>query len=296
MNQFRKLALQRIANAAGTTASSTIASSRSYVNPYILKNAGILTNLVEKYFNISSFREKFLTTPAGPAREQLVYNEIIKRKPINLVNVSVPGPKGTIITYQVMPDYITIDGIRVPMTYKTAQKVADFFGMELPTSKMSKQIWQAADVKIRPTPLSAGGQIGKKYYSSTEVVEHKISDSDSSIAYSDMIRDEILKHKGPVNLVAGHMKDIIAPEGNNKGDRLGLFGWFGADGTPLEPSITTNHGADHTEYGAGVRLISGTLTITMPDGSKTVRKINDVLDDPAYYNTISNSKGYKRYN
>jgi hypothetical protein len=93
------------------------------------------------------FKEEFLKTPPGPKREELVYQEVIKRgKPTNLVPVSVTLPDGTKVIYKVMQDYINIDGIRVPMTGVTAQRIADHFGMNLPTTKMSKQIWQAADI------------------------------------------------------------------------------------------------------------------------------------------------------
>jgi len=258
---------------------------------FVKKHLGVLTEIEKSDGKPSDFKSKFLKLKAGPEREKLVYEEILKRKPFaKMVPITIPGPGGTKITYEVMPDYITIDGIRVPMSGQTAQKVADHFGMSLPTSKMSKQIWDAADIKIRPSPLSAGGRIGGKYYSGKEVVQSKISDSDSAVAYSEMIERDI-KESGKSGLVAGHMKDIIAPENPNK---LGLYGWFGESGDPLEPSITTGHDTSvHTEYGAGVRLV-GKITVTTPDG-KTITTTMDKLLNSKLYKAVSTTTGAKRY-
>ncbi len=87
-----------------------------------------------------SFKELFLNTPPGQARENLVYQEIVKRgPPKEMVPVTIDGPNGTKITYHVLPDVISIDGIRVPMTANTSQRIANTFKMHLPTAKMSKQ-------------------------------------------------------------------------------------------------------------------------------------------------------------
>lgn len=242
-----------------------------------------------------SFKTDFLNTKPGPIREALVFNEIIKRgPPKELVPITVTTEDGSKITYRVMPDYLMIDGIRVPMAGKTAQKVADYFGMKLPTTKMSKQIWNAADTKIMPTPLSAGGIIGGKYYSGQEVVDHKISDSDSSVAYNEMIDRQLSKQNKPATLVAGHMKDIVQPPNPNK---LGLYGWYDKSGKPTQYSAYTPHDTDiHTEYGAGTRLISNQVTITRPDGKVETKSLDDLQSDPTLSRAIALEPGIKRYN
>lgn len=263
---------------------------------HIAKKAGLITDMVTQTFGLDngSFKDKFLKFSPGLAREEFIYNEITKRKPpINLIPIQVNAPDGSKITYSVMPDYITIEGIRVPMAGVTAQKVANFYGMNLPTSKMSKQIWEAADTKIRPTPLSAGGTIDGKYYTGRQVVDKKISDSDSSVAYSQMIEDELKKHPG-ANLIAGHMKDIIAPEGDP--NKLGLFGWFDAKGKPLQYSAQTPHSTTvHAEYGSGTRLVGNQVTIIKPDGTKYNTTLENVLNDPTLSKAIATVPGAKKY-
>ena len=114
------------------------------------------------------FREQFLQTPPGEARERLIYNEAIKLGPPRTTPITVPGPSGTKITYRVMPDFLKIEGIRVPMSGVTAQRIAKYFGMSLPTSKMVDQIWHTAKVNgtnIIARPLSGTGATynGKHY-------------------------------------------------------------------------------------------------------------------------------------
>lgn len=271
----------------------------------LAKNAGIVSDLVEQSLKGSgitlsdqpktgSFRQSFLQMKPGLERENFVLNEIRKYKPpVKLVPITVDGPGGTKVTYNVMPDYITLDGIRVPLAGQTAQKVADFYGMYLPTSKMSRQIWEAADTKIRPPPLSSGGRIGEKYYSGREVVQHKIGDSDSAVAYSSMIENELQKHPG-ANLIAGHMKDVIAPEGSP--DRLGLYGWSGTDGKPLQYSARTPHDTiAHTEYGAGTRLVGNKVTVTTPSGKVVNTTMEELLNNPDFSKAVSDTPGVKKY-
>lgn len=290
MNQnFRKLAFGKL------LAKITLISPR-------VKQGKSLTQLIQESIGEqpTDFKEKFLQMPPGPEREQFVLEEIKKRKPIDkskLVPVTVEGPGGTKITYKVLPDFITIDGIRVPMSGQTAQKVADHFGMMLPTAKQTEQIWQAANVRMRPPPLSAGGRIGNKYYSGEEVVRSKISDPDAAVAYSEMIEEELRRRRekgeaGP--LVAGHMKNIIMPESDE--DKLGLYGWFGEEGEPLEPSKITGHDTSvHTEYGAGARPIASDVTITLPNGKQVTAPMNQLLAHPEFSKYISNRPGVRKY-
>lgn len=298
--EFRRLSLQKIAENAGietvNVKSANVKDNLTLAK--ILKDAGKLTDFVEKKLQEpegpSDFKSKFLKLKPGPEREQLVFSEVVKRgKSVlgKLVPITVPGPAGTKITYEVMPDYLTIDGLRVPMSGQTAQRVANNFGMSLPTSKMDKQIWEAADTKLRPPPLSSGGRIGGKHYTGQQVVESKISDSDSAIAYSGMIEDQ-LKDKKP-NLVAGHMKTIVM---TNRPDQLGLYGWSGDSDkwSPIQSSEHTGHDTTvHTEYGTGTRLV-GNAKITYPDGRVVPIDMDELLEDDTLYKAVSNGK-VKKY-
>jgi hypothetical protein len=255
-----------------------------------------LTEFVKKHLGepVSSFKEAFLKLPPGPKREKLVFDEVTKRNlKSNLVPITIDGPNGTKITYKVMPDYITIDGIRVPMAGRTAQKVADHFGMVLPTDKMSDQIYDAADVKLRPPPLSGSGYKDRsgRYYSAQEVVDHKIGDPEAALAYSQKIEKEI-QDKGKRGLVAGHMKDVIMPYDPNK---LGLYGWRGEDGGLIQTPRTGHDTAVHTEYGAGTRLADSEIEVTTADGKTIKTTMDKLMGHPELYKAVSNFKGVRRY-
>lgn len=288
------MTLQKIAAKLGIV--SSVDTIRTNVNRKNAKSSGRLTEFVTKYLgeSTSSFKEAFLKLPPGPEREQLVYDEVIKRNlKANLVPITVEGPNGTKITYKVMPDYIAIDGIRVPMAGKTAQKVADHFGMVLPTDKMSDQIYDAADVKLRPPPLSASGyrDSSGRYYSAKEVVEHKIGDPEAALAYSTQIEKEI-QDKGKKGLVAGHMKDVIMPYDPSK---LGLYGWRGEDGGLIQTPRTSHDTSVHTEYGAGTRLADSEVEVTTQDGKTIKTTMDKLMSHHEMYQAVSNFKGVRRY-
>lgn len=296
MSEFRKIALQKLAAKLGIAGS--IGTSKPVVNRKTAKSYGKLTEFVKTHLgdgdDTSSFKEAFLKLPPGTEREKLVYEEVIKRNlKTNLVPVTVEMKDGTKVTYKVMPDYITIDGLRVPMSGRTAQKVADHFGMVLPTDKMSDQIYDAADVKLRPPPLSSSGfrDKGGRYYSAEEVVKHKIGDPDAALAYSEQIEKE-LAQKGKSGLVAGHMKDVIMPYDPEK---LGLYGWRGEDGGLIQTPRTPHDTSVHTEYGAGTRLADSKVTVTTPDGRTIDTTMDKLMAHPELYKSISNFKGVRRY-
>lgn len=251
-----------------------------------------------------SFKDEFLKTPAGPAREALVYNAIIQQgPPKNLVPVTVPGPNGTKITYKVMADYVMIDGIRVPMTPVTAQKVANHFGMSLPTAKMSQQIYNAADTKVRAPPLSGSGYVSPltgQHYSAKDVVKSRIGESDAAVYYSDLTNQKIqeaTKDKNP-GLVGGHGKEITEPgDGANISD-VSFGGWQGSSGSALQPYSYAHKGqaGAHTEYALNTRLVDDVVTVTTPDGKVITTTMEKLRSNPNLAGAIATSTTIKQYN
>lgn len=294
-------------------------SSNTFIKQSMLKliQSGILTDTVEKSFSISNkddtikpatppssdFRQKFLSTPEGPEREKLIYDAVIAQgPPKNLVPVTVSGPNNIKITYYVMPDYIKIGDIRVTMSPATAQKVANHFGMHLPTDKMSKQIYDAADMKVRANPLSGAGYKGLdgRWYTGKEVVNNRIGKSDAAVAYSSLTDQEIDKEKTKSGkeptLIAGHGKDILQPLDNPNDPRIG--GWHGKDKTPIQPYTAAHKGeaGRHSEYSLYSRLSGNKVLITTPDGKTVEKTMDEILNDPILSKSLTIKPGYKKYN
>lgn len=267
--------------------------------------AGPLTSFVEKNLpkaSAGNFKELFLKTPPGPAREKLVFDEVLRRgKPQNLVPVTVDGPRGTKITYHVMPDYIMVDGLRVTMSPATAQGVADHFNMRLPTDKMSQQIYQAADTKLRAAPLSGSGYRGAdgKFYAGKEVVKSRINQSDAALEYSKLTDEEIKRRqlesgKAPA-LIAGHGKDILQPLTNPNDPSIG--GWQGDSGIPLQPYSSPHKGQAqaHTEYGLYTRLVGDKVTVMGPDGKIIETTMEKILNNPEMASSLATKPGLQKY-
>jgi len=273
-----------------------------------IKQAGLINDYVQSVVNKytksykpiekTEFVKKFESMPSGPAREQLVYDEVIKRgKPKNLKPVIAKDENsGTEITYFVMPDFINIDGLYLPMTGPTAQKIADAWGMHLPTSKMSRQIYNNAGGKIHPAAMSAGGEIGGKQYSAQAVVDKMINNSQTSVAYSNRIAQE--KAKANSDFLAGHMKDIVQP-GLAK-DRLYMQGMYDKDGKAIqgtsekEESARTLHNRDHSEYTSGLRLV-GNKIVVKENGQEKQMTMEEALKHPKYSKILSHLPGVRKY-
>ena len=270
----------------------------------IMKMAGIITDIVQSDKNlpktsVSDFKTQFLALPPGKAREDLIYTAAIQQgKPTNLVPVTIDGPNGSKITYKVMPDFFMIDGLRVTASPLTAQKIADHFGMMLPTAKMAQQIYQAADTKIRAIPLSSSGYTGTdgKFYSGAEVVKNHINSSDAAVHYNNLTDQEIAKKtNGNVGLIAGHGKEIVQPLGNSKDVSFG--GWEGSDGKPLQPYTTAhkNSSDSHSEYAMYFRGIGNEVKVQGANGEIVNASINDLMKNPEFSKYLSNDGKINSY-
>jgi hypothetical protein len=231
-------------------------------------------------------------------REQFVYNSIInsisKDQLIKSMKpVTVNRSDGSKIVYTVMPDYISIPSkekttgkieyIRVPMSGNTAQRVADHFGLNLPTAAMAKEIYHGADVKVTAKPLSGSGAvIDGKRYSGNDVVNTGVGYAPFALSYNDNIAKQLAEHGAKEDqIVSGFAKDIVAPA---KEGHLGLYGLFDSNGKAIQGGNgQTPHDTDvHTEYGSFLRLVSPDVTITYPDGKKEIKPTSTVYNANTY--------------
>lgn len=229
----------------------------------------------------------------SPEREAFVFKTItnLPKSTIiqNMKPISVKKPDGTILTYKVMPDYLMIDGIRVPMSGSTAQNVANHFGLSLPSAQMAKEIYQNADVKVPAKPLSGSGTtVDGKSYSGKDVVQTGVGYAPFAISYNDKINKQLSQFNvSNDQIVSGFAKDIVAPIAK---DKLGLFGLFDESGKPIQGgSGQTPHDTSiHSEYGSFVRLVSPIVEITYPDGKKEIKPTKDIYNISNYSTSTTN--------
>lgn len=245
------------------------------------------------------FRETFLQTPAGPQREALVYREAIKRGPPRTVPITVPGPSGTKITYKVMPDFLMIDGIRVPMSAVTAQRVAAHFGMSLPTSKMVKQISEAAKQSggaMTAKPLSATGlEFEGKHYSAQDVVQD-VSRPEFAVGYSERVNQDPTFQNAKENAIFdGWYKTIMQPESSQYANMLHFMGINAPDGSFIQRGRSPHSAKNYSEYAAAARFVDDNVTVETPDGKVINTTLGRILRLPNMSKAISDSKGMKYY-
>jgi len=247
------------------------------------------------------FKEQFLSTPAGPQREALVYREALKMGPPKTKEITVPGPGGTTITYRVMPDFLTIDGIRVPMSAYTAQRIAKHFGMQLPTSKIVDQVWDAAKksgTNIVARPLSGtGADFEGKHYTPEQVV-NDVSKPEFSVAYNDVINNDPVYQQHKENedaIFSGHMKEIIQPTSKGYSDRLHFRGLMDANGNPIQTGRSPHSAKNYSEYAAGARFVDQKVTVKTPDGKVIETTLDRVMRLPNISKAVSDTPNAKRY-
>lgn len=245
-----------------------------------------------------SFREDYLRfKQPSVKRENFIFESI--KKYLNKQNiVSSMKPitilkNGLQVTYYVMPDYLSIDNIRLPMSAITAQKVADYFGLSLPSAEISREIYENSDVKFIANPLSnSGANINGQKYTGKQVVDKGVGYADFAVSYNEKINKQISEKRVKKDqIISGFAKDITsAIPGYEK--KLGLYGFFDAKGKPIQGGNgkTPHDISTHTEYGAFVRLISPDAEITYANGKKEKKPISSLYQISSYKDPSKNTE------
>lgn len=175
-------------------------------------------------------------------------------------SITTANGKLTKATYYVTPDYLSIgkdtDFLRIPLTPKTAQAIADEFHCFLPTRKMVDDIYQAATVKLQPTPLTEERERFSTFFTHHRMIERQ--------------RD------GKVGLIAGIKKDVVISHAiveDIRPNRVAIYGWHKLDSLPIQP-LYTGHVDWYVDYSHGIRLVYEMIEV---DGR--MMHYTDVLGD-----------------
>ena len=200
-------------------------------------------------------------------------------KKVSYEHKSASGKKYK-ISYWVSPDYLSIGSddnfVRMPPTPQAVQTLADQFGCVLPTTKMVDYIYESANIKLPPIPLT----------------EHRDS-LPTFIKHHNLIQKQ-LNGKIPLGIVAGIKKDVvqsIAVVNNPKPNRVAIYGWHKLDGKPIQP-LYTGHVDWYVDYSHGIRLVYEKMLI-----NNKVYFVKDVLNIPELARSIcdDNICGWMRY-
>jgi hypothetical protein len=197
-----------------------------------------------------------------------------KFHPVTIRAADRPGQTRS-VTIEVMPDYLAVghdaDFVRVPVTPRTAQRIADAFGCNLPTRKIVDEVYRAATVRPHPRPLTAD----------RESVE--------SFLLHDAFVRVLVEGRPRGSLVAGVKKDVVVSNRlDEKPDRVAIYGWHTPDGKPIQP-LTIVHRESYVDYSHGVRLMKRTVLV---DGKP--RDVRHVLHDADLCELLSDEGPVRR--
>jgi hypothetical protein len=175
-------------------------------------------------------------------------------------------------TFWVTPDYLAVgseaDFLLVPLSPKTAQRVADLVGASLPTPRMVDAIWSAAVVRLDPAPIPPSPEM-----TTVPVFED----------HNRTVRAQRALHAAPMGkLVAGHKKDVVLTSKLPwPSDRVAIYGWHRASGEPIQP-LYTGHTDRWVDYSHGIRLVLRKMDV---DGRE--HDLAEVLRDEALAQLLS---------
>ncbi len=174
--------------------------------------------------------------------------------------------------YYVAPDYLCVgtdeDFLRLPLTPRAAQRIADLLGCFLSTPTICDQVYRAARVKLEPMPMMCERESFRTFVVHNYIIEGQ--------------------RKGRKGLIAGHKKDVVltaALEG--KPDRIALYGWHTLDGKPIQP-VYTGHIFHYVDYSHGFRLVRRDIWV---DGRRM--DYTEVLAHPEYWRVLTDRPGQK---
>jgi hypothetical protein len=169
----------------------------------------------------------------------------------------------------VMPDYLAVgsddDFFRVPMTPMAGQEIAEACEASLITAKLSDAIWQQAEVKLEPRPLTKDRDAAATFYQHHQIVEEQRKGQELGL------------------LVAGIKKDVVLTNRlKERPHRVAIYGWHYPSGKPIQP-LYVGHVDWYVDYSHGIRLVSRRMIV---DGRE--RDLVDVLRDKELSGLVSN--------
>lgn len=229
----------------------------------------------------TEFINSIMNVPPNQKREDLIFEQYkaghvpaFMREPSE---VTVTAGTNT-LKYWVLPDVLCVgvdeDYIRTPLNPLTARKVADLFNCMLPTPKMAYQIWQAASIKLKPSPNGAP-------YTDIQQTTSKLWE------HEQKIRQELIGI-APGKLISGHKKDVVITKALfNNLNNVAIVGWWYPDGKKIQPLNAVSHVKSFKDYSHGIRMICRTAEL---NGIKC--DLFDVLKDDKLSSLISDEGSY----
>ncbi|WP_437958578.1 peptidoglycan recognition family protein [Sorangium sp. So ce119] len=174
----------------------------------------------------------WLPAAAGAAREAAILEEVRRGRhdPIRWTTIRVPSFDDLhVLEVELPEDALKLEGVRVNVTARTAQQIADLLGCVLPTPRIVAHAHVQAAV-----PVYVGPRKPDATMATTAVMIARSRDVDAVVGgRSGLVSQGAWKHW------------VLAP-GTTK-TRAANYGWMRSDGRPWQ-SLGLAHNLDHTDY------------------------------------------------
>lgn len=209
--------------------------------------------------------------------------------PFEWYGVKVKDKTGNELVFYTMRDALKIDGVRMSVSAKEMQQIADVLGAMLPTPLMTDLIWEAASKKITPKTEPQAVQSGTMAYTSVMISNSERIDAaiggDTSALVADVGKYWVLTN-GLLKTHRGMGVGVVACN----------YGWhfegesFGGLRGELAVSLRSRvlqgmgyaHDISHSDYSQNCRLVSAFATF---NGQKIY--LRDIIYSPDYAHMIS---------
>ncbi|MDI1450630.1 hypothetical protein [Polyangium sp. 6x1] len=218
---------------------------------------------------------------AGPERENAIMQSVENgdMAPVSWVPV-LNEAAGHTITLLVSADALRIGTaeapLRVSVTARTMQRIADMLGCVLPTVRICDLIWAQAAVKITPCIYPPNAEMA----TTARMIEYDAAVSKKVEGRSGLV-ENIGKNWCISNRLLG-MKGMAANYGFYDNEPRYRSGTNEQGPYRLWQPLGTRHNMDHVDYSQVARLVSRTCYV---DGAK--RDLVDILTDPTLAALVS---------
>jgi hypothetical protein len=170
------------------------------------------------------------------------------------------------VTFWVTPDYLAVgsadDNLLIPLSARTAQRIADLTGGSLPTPRMVDAIWAAADLRVEPIRFRPD-----EFMRSVDYIER----------HDDLVKAQLMVYNESRGVfLAGHKLDVVitASLSEHPGE-IAIYGWHRSNGIPVQ-SLYVGATDSLVAFSHGVRLVHRAVLV---DG--VPRDLHEVLGDTA---------------
>jgi len=144
---------------------------------------------------------------------------------------------------EVSSDALTVLGVRINVTARGAQRIADALGTVVPTPRILQLIWEQAEVRLEPCNANPDAEMA----STQRMIEH-----------SECVDQRVAGRRGMVANEGKHW--VLSNRLAGKENLAANYGWFVKGSRPIQ-GVGTHHDTGHTDYSQIVRLVKPALRV-----------------------------------